>query len=107
MNNHYRSFQQLTIWSSILFMACTYSASMAEVTAADTSASHHDQPAQSSYSSTQNTHASKQHTDYSAQRESKSGPEPESQPHASNLVVEQPASQESEDHSQTDHQASA
>ena len=109
MNNYCRSFQQLTIWSSILLMACTYSASMAEVTAADTSASHHDQPVvQPSHSSTQNTQASKQHADYFAQRESKSEPEPQSRPHASNPVVEQqPANHESEDHSQTDHQASA
>ena len=80
MNSNCRSFQltKLTVWGSVLLMACTYSVSMADVTGTDTPETNFDQPAQPVYLETKDTPSPEQGENYPTQAESK--PEPESQP---------------------------
>ena len=98
MSNSCRSFQppKLTVWGSILLMACTYSVSMAEVTEADMPESNFDQPAQPVYLEIKDTPPPDQGESYPAQAESK--PEPEAQPQAPQDPVadQQPATHEPE-----------
>ena len=98
MSNSCRSFQppKLTVWGSVLLMACTYSVSMAEVTEADMPESNFDQPAQPVYLEIKDTPPPDQGESYPAQAESK--PEPEAQPQAPQDPVadQQPATHEPE-----------
>ena len=77
MNSNCRSFQltKLTVWGSILLMACTYSVAMAEITRASTLETNLNQPG---YLETKDTPPPDQGENYPTQAESK--PKPESQP---------------------------
>ena len=79
MNSNCRSFQltKLTVWGSVLLMACTYSVSMADVTGTDTPEANFDQPAQPVYLETKDTPSPEQGENYPTQAESKPEPQPE------------------------------
>ena len=69
MNSNCRSFQptKLTVWGSILLMACTYSVAMAEVTRASTLETNLNQPG---YLETKDTPPPDQGENYPTQAES-------------------------------------